>query len=102
MVGGVDAPDALRLGVGRYPGVHGGIAGGGLDEPGAVDVGRKVSARLPGEEAGVGQFAERGGGNRSHDGDPGTGVQQPLGAAGRHGPPPTTSTGRPSSRSAVG
>ena len=39
VVGGVDAPDALRLGVGRNLGVHGGIAGGGLNEPDAVDVG---------------------------------------------------------------
>ena len=59
VVGGVDAPDALRLGVGRNLGVHGGIAGGGLDEPDAVDVGRTVRARLPGEEAGVGEFAQR-------------------------------------------
>lgn len=85
MVGGVDAPDALRLGVGCDLGVHGGIAGGGLDEPDAVDVGADVGARLPGEEPGVGQFLERDRGNGSHDGDPGTGVEQPLGAAGSHG-----------------
>ena len=86
VVGGVDAPDALRLGVGRNLGVHGGIAGGGLDEPDAVDVGRAVGALLPGEEAGVGQFLERGGGDGGNHGYPGTGVEQPLGAARSHRP----------------
>ena len=84
VVGGVDAPDALRLGVGGDLGVHGGVAGGGLDEPDAVDVGRAVRAGLPGEEAGVGEFSQRGAGSGGHDGDAGAGVEQSLGAPRGH------------------
>lgn len=81
MVGGVDAPDALRLGVGGNLGVHGGNAGGGLHEPHAVDVRRAVVPGFPGEQPGVGEFAERGRGNGRDDGDFGPGVEQSLGAA---------------------
>ncbi len=85
VVRGVDAPDALRLGVGRDPGVHGGIAGGGLDEPDAVDVGAAVRARLPGEEAGGGEVKELRGGDGGHNADAGAGVEQSLGPACRDG-----------------
>ena len=81
VVGGVDAPDALRLGVGGNLRVHGGIAGGGLHEPDAVDVGAAVPAGLPGEEAGVGKVCQGRAGKGGDDGHLGAGVEQSLGAA---------------------
>lgn len=85
MIGGVDAPDALRFGVGRYLGVHSGSARGRLDEPDAVDVCRAVLALLQGEQPGSGETVKVFGGNGGDDGNFRTGVEQSPGAAFRDG-----------------
>ena len=86
MVGGVDAPDALRLGVGRTwaSTAESPVAVWTNQTPSTSD--ERVGARLPGEQPGVGELTERGGGIGGDHGDAGTGVEQALRAARSHRP----------------
>ncbi len=57
---GVDAQHPQGLGVGAHGRVGGRVAGGGVDEPGAVEVGGTgVVARQPADRPGGGQLAQR-------------------------------------------